>query len=80
MDLNMPRMNGIDCIKEIRADKNLKQSIIFALSTSKDKKDKLKAYDCNIAGYIVKSDIGDEFENGMKMLAQYLMVVELPNK
>ena len=80
MDLNMPRMNGIDCIKEIRADNSLKRTVIFALSTSKDEKDKLNAYDCNVAGYIIKSDIGDEFENAMKMLEQYLKVVELPNE
>jgi len=80
MDLNMPRMNGIDCIKEIRADNSLRRTVIFALSTSKDEKDKLNAYDCNIAGYIVKSNIGDEFENAMKMLEQYLKVVELPNE
>lgn len=29
MDLNMPRMNGIDCMKEIRSDKNLKRTVIF---------------------------------------------------
>jgi len=80
MDLNMPRMNGIDCMKEIRADNSLKRAVIFALSTSKDEKDKLKAYDCNVAGYIIKSDIGNEFENAMKMLEQYLKVVELPNE
>lgn len=80
MDLNMPRMNGVDCMKEIRADKNLKRTVIFALSTSNDEKDKLKAYDCNVAGYIVKSGIGDEFEKAMKMLDQYLKVVELPNE
>jgi CheY-like chemotaxis protein len=79
MDLNMPRMNGVDCMKEIRTDKNLKQTVIFALSTSNDEKDKLSAYDCNVAGYIVKSDIGDEFEIAMRMLNQYLIVVELPN-
>jgi CheY-like chemotaxis protein len=79
MDLNMPRMNGVDCMKEIRTDKNLKQTVIFALSTSNDEKDKLSAYDCNVAGYIVKSDIGDEFEIAMRMLNQYLKVVELPN-
>ena len=79
MDLNMPRMNGIDCMKEIRADKDLKRTIIFALSTSKDEKDKLNAYDCNVAGYIVKSDIGNEFEKAMRMLDQYLKVVEFPN-
>ncbi len=80
MDLNMPRMNGIDCMKEIRADKSLRQTVIFALSTSKDEKDKIKAYDCNVAGYIFKSDIGDEFVNAMQMLHHYLRVVELPNE
>ena len=80
MDLNMPRMNGVDCIKEIRTDKSLKRTVIFALSTSNDEKDKLSAYNCNVAGYIVKSDIGDEFEKAMKMLDQYLKVVELPNE
>jgi CheY-like chemotaxis protein len=80
MDLNMPRMNGVDCMKEIRTDKSLKRTVIFALSTSNDEKDKLSAYNCNVAGYIVKSDIGDEFEKAMKMLDQYLKVVELPNE
>lgn len=80
MDLNMPRMNGIDCMREIRADKSLKRTIIFALSTSKDERDKLNAYDCNVAGYIVKSDIGDEFEKAMRMLDQYLKVIEFPNE
>jgi CheY-like chemotaxis protein len=80
MDLNMPRMNGIDCIKEIRADKNLKRTVIFALSTSNSEKDKFSAYDCNVAGYIVKSDIGDEFEIALKMLAQYLKVIDLPTE
>jgi DNA-binding NarL/FixJ family response regulator len=80
MDLNMPRMNGIDCMKEIRADKNLRQTVIFALSTSKDEKDMIKAYDCKVAGYIFKSDIGDEFVKAMQMLDHYLRVAELPNE
>ena len=79
MDLNMPRMNGIDCMKEIRTDRSLKRTTIFALSTSNDEKDKLSAYDCNVAGYIVKSDIGNEFGKALKMLYQYLNVVDLPS-
>ena len=80
MDLNMPRMNGIDCMKEIRTDRNLKRTTIFALSTSNDEKDKLSAYDCNVAGYIVKSDIGNEFGKALKMLYQFLNVVDLPSE
>ncbi len=80
MDLNMPRMNGIDCMKEIRTDQSLKRTTIFALSTSNDEKDKLSAYDCNVAGYIVKSDIGNEFGTALKMLYQFLNVVDLPSE
>ena len=40
IDINMPRMNGIDLIKEIRVDKNLNQSVIFMLTTSKREEDK----------------------------------------
>ena len=80
MDLNMPRMNGIDCMKEIRTDRSLKRTTIFALSTSNDEKDKLSAYDCNVAGYIVKSDIGNEFGKALKMLYQFLNVVDLPSE
>ena len=80
MDLNMPRMNGIDCMKEIRADQSLKRTTIFALSTSNDEKDRLRSYDCNVAGYIVKSDIGNEFGKALEMLYQYLNVVDLPSE
>src|SRR4030081_823113 len=40
VDLNMPRMNGIQLIKALREDEHLKQSIIFMLTTSKSETDK----------------------------------------
>jgi len=79
MDLNMPRMDGISCLKEIRADNNLKQTIIFILTTSDDEKDKTDAYNYNIAGYITKSKIQDGFVGTFQMLNYYLNIVELPN-
>jgi len=79
MDLNMPRMDGIARLKEIRADENLKQTVIFILTTSRDEKDKSKAYSYNIAGYIAKSEIDDGFVGTFQMLNYYLNTVELPD-
>jgi CheY-like chemotaxis protein len=78
MDLNMPRMDGFNCLKEIRNDENLKRTIIFILTTSKDEKDKIKAYNYNIAGYITKSNVNGGFDGAFQMLNYYLNTVELP--
>lgn len=79
MDLNMPRMDGFSCLKEIRADENLKRTIIFVLTTSRDEEDKIKAYNYNIAGYIAKSEVNDGFVGTFQMLNYYINTVELPD-
>jgi CheY-like chemotaxis protein len=77
LDLNMPKMNGIELLEELRKDPELKQSIVFVLTTSNAPEDKLQAYDKNIAGYIVK---GKEacFVNAASLLEHYTKVCELP--
>ena len=80
LDLNMPRMNGIEFLKEIRNDPNLSKSVVFVLTTSSDEEDKLKAYESHVAGYIVKSDAGQSFMKAVDMLDRYWRVVELPNQ
>lgn len=78
-DINMPRMDGIKLVHEIRADPELKSAIVFILTTSKSEEDKLKAYDLNVAGYIVKETAGRDFLKLVDMLDAYWRVVELPN-
>lgn len=78
LDLNMPRMNGMEFMKEIRNDPELKQTIIFVLTTSNDEQDKFKAYEKHVAGYIVKSEAGTSFLDALEMLDRYWRVVELP--
>jgi len=80
MDLNMPRMDGITCLEEIRTDKNLKQTVVFILTTSKDQEDKIKAYNHNVAGYIIKPDVADGFIKTLQMLNYYFNVAELPDQ
>lgn len=78
LDLNMPRMSGLEFLKEIRNDPALKQSIIFVLTTSNDDKDKTRAFDNHVAGYIVKSEAGVSFLEALEMLDRYWRIVELP--
>jgi CheY-like chemotaxis protein len=78
LDLNMPRMNGIEFLKEIRQDTSLRDSVVFILTTSKADQDKFEAYQLNVAGYIVKSEATASLTNAVAMLEHYWRVVELP--
>lgn len=78
LDLNMPRMDGFEFLEEVRKDKSLHRAVIFVLSTSDMPQDIAAAYDKNIAGYIVKDDLGDSFEAALNMIDSYVKVVELP--
>lgn len=79
LDLNMPRMDGIQFLQEIRQDPELKKSIVFILTTSKSDRDKAEAYDLNVAGYIVKETAGQDFLKLIHMIDNYWRLVELPN-
>jgi DNA-binding response OmpR family regulator len=78
VDLNMPRMNGIQLVKALREDDNLHKSIVFMLTTSKREEDKIAAYDLNVAGYIVKETAGQDFLNLVSLVDCYWRIVEMP--
>jgi CheY-like chemotaxis protein len=78
LDLNMPRMNGLEMLAELRKDPELTDSIVFVLTTSQDDVDKMSAYKAHIAGYIVKSNVGSGFNELIQLLDHYWRVVEIP--
>lgn len=57
LDINMPLMNGLELLKEVRNDVNLKDNIVFILTTSPREEDKHLSYQLNVAGYFLKQDI-----------------------
>jgi CheY-like chemotaxis protein len=79
LDLNMPRMDRFEFLKALRDDPELKTSIVFVLTTSQLDEDRMKAYDANVAGYIVKSEAGEGFIDAIRMLDHYWRIVELPS-
>lgn len=78
LDLNMPKMNGIEFLRELRADPDLKATTVIVLTTSTEARDKLDAYNFNIAGYLVKPVTFPSFVEVMAALNKYWMLVELP--
>ena len=77
-DINMPRMNGIELLRKIRATPDLRDSIVFVLTTSNDEQDKIDAYNLNVAGYMLKSDMGTSFTRAIALIDNYWKVVEFP--
>ena len=79
LDLQMPRMGGLEFLQEIRQDPELKSSVIFILTTSGHDEDVLASYNLNIAGYILKENTGEGFLDIINMLQAYWKVVLLPS-
>lgn len=78
LDLDMPRMGGLEFLETVRADPRLARLVVFVVSTSDAPRDVAAAYDKNIAGYIVKGDPLDSLREGLGMVGNYARVVVLP--
>ena len=76
LDINMPKMNGIEFLKELRSDKTLKHLNVFILTTSDALIDKEAAYDLNVAGYFIKPVDFQKFVEIIKTLNEYLKLIE----
>jgi len=79
LDLQMPRMNGLEFLAEIRKDENLQASVVFVLTTSHAEEDITAAYSKQIAGYFVKDDVGAGFCEMLEMLEGYWKIAHLPH-
>jgi CheY-like chemotaxis protein len=78
LDLNMPRMNGIEFLREVRKDPALCSATVVVLTTSKDEQDIIDAYTLNVAGYLVKPVTYSNFCKLIANLNKYLSLIELP--
>lgn len=78
LDINMPRMNGLEFLKALRQDREHAHHVVFVLTTSSDQKDIYEAYNLNIAGYMLKSGVGEGFVDAISLIEHYWRVVEMP--
>jgi len=78
LDLNMPRMDGFEFLRELRSDALLREDVVFVLTTSDIDTDRARAYHENVAGYMVKASVGPQFSRLAGLLASYRHAVALP--
>jgi len=73
----MPVMNGFEFLEYVRESPSLQDTVIFILTTSNDDNDRTRAYENNVAGYMVKSAVGPQFAKLAYLMDAYRNAVEL---
>jgi CheY-like chemotaxis protein len=75
LDLDLPRLNGIEFLDALRSDPRLCGTAVFVLTLSDRTEDKLAAYDRQVAGYLLKPKLGASFALLPKLLRSYSQLV-----
>jgi len=78
LDLNMPKMNGIELLKMLKSDPELRKIPVVVLTTSNSDEDKVESFQLGVAGYIVKPINYQGFVDAMKVIDSYWSLSELP--
>ncbi|MBI9039666.1 MAG: response regulator [Bacteroidales bacterium] len=80
LDLNMPKMNGIEFLQEIKDDKQLKSIPVVVLTTSKEEQDKVESFNLGVAGYMIKPVDYLQFVEIIRTIHLYWTLSELPGE
>jgi len=80
LDINMPRMTGLELLATIRADDELTDSVVFIMTTSDSPRDVSEAYRLHAAGYIRKEEAYRSISEAVSMLDVYFGLVTLPTE
>lgn len=78
LDLNMPRMNGLELLAELKADPELRRIPVVVLTTSNDELELERCYALGAAGCIVKPIDFSAFVEGVRRVAHYWALCETP--
>lgn len=78
LDINMPKMNGIEFLRALRSDHDLRMIPVIVLTTSNEDRDKVEAYNLNVAGYILKPVTFASFVEAIATLNKYWTLSEIP--
>lgn len=71
LDLNLPKVNGIEVLKAIRQNENLRKTPVVVLTTSNSKSDITQAYEAGAWGFVRKPSVVDDYENAVKKIFDY---------
>ncbi len=79
LDLNMPKMNGIEFLKVAKNDADLKKIPVVVLTTSKEEQDKVDSFNLGVAGYMIKPVDYLQFVEVVRTIDLYWTLSELPD-
>ena len=68
LDLNLPKMGGIEFLKELRADPELRTLMVIVLTSSNEPSDRAAAFEYEVDDYIVKPHSFDDFASAMSII------------
>jgi CheY-like chemotaxis protein len=80
LDLNMPKMNGIELLKAMKTNPNLRLIPVIVLTTSREDRDVIDSFDLSVAGYVVKPIDYTQFVETIKTINMYWSLSQLPMK
>ena len=78
LDINMPGIDGVEVLKEIKEDEDLKKIPVIMITTTKDPREVEKCHELGCSNYITKPVDYSKFVDAIKKLGLFLMVVEVP--
>ena len=78
LDLDMPRMNGIEFLEKAKVDPGSRNIPVVVLTTSREDRDIVKTFENSVAGYMVKSIDYDQFVEKMRAICEYWALSRLP--
>ena len=78
LDLKLPKVDGLEVLKEIRADKRLKLIPVVVLTSSQEEKDMVRSYTLGVNAYVVKPVDFHEFINAVKELGVFWALINAP--
>jgi len=78
LDLNMPRMNGMEFLQQVRSDERLKRIPVVVLTTSREEQDRFSSFNLGVAGYMIKPVDYIQFVEVIRAINLYWTLSELP--
>jgi two-component system response regulator len=78
LDLKMPKVDGLEVLRQIRADPKLKFLPVVVMTSSREEQDLVRSYELGVNGYVVKPVDFHEFMEAVKMVGGYWAVVNEP--